>query len=333
MRLLIIIFSFLSFFFFSCDNEDNSEEVFFYEFPDHFPEPIIPEDNKLTESRIKLGERLFFDPILSRDSTISCATCHKPELAFADNKPTTPGIENRPGTRNVPSILNVVYQARLLREGSVPTIEGQVLVPIQEHNEFDSEWPAVLDKLNNKQEYLDLLFEANYISPTTNDRMEYFEPYAVTRAIASYERTLISADSKYDNYLKGNYDFTEAERLGYNLFMSDSLNCSSCHSGVLFTNMRFYSNGIYQEYSDPGRFRLTNLESDKGVFKVPSLRNVTITPPYMFDGSFDTLKDVILHYSTGGKDHINKSDKIKSFQLKQEEIDAIIAFLETLSDH
>lgn len=332
MRYLILILSFISFFLFSCEENDPINEAFLFEFPGHFPEVEIPFDNQLTEARIKLGEKLFFDPILSRDSTISCGTCHKPEIAFADDKATTPGIENRPGTRNVPSILNVVYQNKLLREGSVPTIEQQVLVPVQEHNEFDSDWLEIINKLNNNDEYLDLLFDCNYTSPTTEKRMTEFEPYAVTRAIAAYERTLISANSKYDKYLKNEYLFSEKEQLGFNLFMSDSLNCSSCHSGILFTDQNFYSNGTYIDYPDPGRQRFTRNENDRGVFKVPSLRNVTLTPPYMFDGSFESLEEVILHYSAGGKDHINKSDKIRAFELNQDEIDALIEFLKTLED-
>ena len=226
----------------------------------------------------------------------------------------------------------MIFLNKFLREGSVNTLEKQVLVPVQEHNEFDNDWNNILYKLNQDQEYLDLLNDAEYIFPFDDRLLDTFEVFAVTRAISAYQRTLLSTNSKYDQYLLNKYKLNDQEQLGMELFISDSLNCSSCHSGVLFTDQNFYSNGIYENYEDPGLFRFSKNENDRGKFKVPSLRNTSLTYPYMHDGSMLKLRDVIEHYMSGGKAHNNKSEKINSFQLNEDEIDALISFLETLND-
>ena len=178
---------------FAC-SQDSEETLYSYDLaiPMGFPKPDIPENNELNADRIHLGKLLFFDPVLSRDSTISCGTCHKQEFAFADNLPTTPGIEDRPGTRNVTSLTNVAYQDLLLREGSIPTIEQQILAPVQEHNEFDFNFTGILKRLKKDSVYTQL-------ARKTYDRT--IDPFVITRAIAAFERTMISGNSPYDQFV------------------------------------------------------------------------------------------------------------------------------------
>jgi cytochrome c peroxidase len=293
--------------------------------PAGFSLPDIPADNVLTKSRIALGRRLFYDPVLSADSTRSCGSCHAPHLAFSDSTAVSLGIDSRAGTRNAPTLANVAYQKKLLREGGVPTLEMQILVPIQEHNEFDFNILLVAERLQKMPEYVAMAEKAYGRTP---------DAFVITRSIAAFERTLLSGDSPYDQYsFQGkNNALSMAEKRGLELFQSERLNCSKCHSGFLFTNQEFTNNGLYEIYPDSGRIRLTGLESDRGVFKVPSLRNIALTAPYMHDGSLTTLEAVIDHYQTGGKPHPNKSPLLKPFALTVEERADLIVFLRSLTD-
>lgn len=332
LRLCIL----LGFILISCQEKDDKINInnnnILPNIPDYFPEFQIPEDNLLTKDRVELGEKLFFSPLLSKDNSMSCGTCHLPNVAFANNDKTTPGVFGREGTRNVPTLLNVIFHNTFLREGSVPTLEQQVLVPVQEHNEFDNDWLTIINRLNSEEDFLTLLHKSEYIFPADGKKITEFNPYAVTRAISAYQRTLLSVNSKYDKYLQNKTKFTESEELGYNLFKSDSLNCSKCHSGALLTNQNFYNNGLYDNYQDIGRARFTLDNNDIGKFKVPSLRNVDKTYPYMFDGSLETLEDVINHYQSGGKKHQNKSNFIQKFSLTENEKKALIDFLKSLTE-
>lgn len=320
------LFALCLLFFLHCKKENTTAPPFEWAVPKGFPQPVIPEENAITEARVLLGKKLFFDPVLSRDSSISCGTCHKPEFAFADDKPTTPGVENRPGKRNAPSLLNVAYQNRLLREGGVMTLEMQVLVPIAEANEFDNNILVICDKLQRDSEYVRMAQEAYGRIP---------DPFVLTRALSAYQRTLFSGDSDYDRYtFQGKkYAMSPAALRGKALFESERLGCTHCHSGFLFTDQSFANNGLYENYADIGRMRLTGLESDRGVFKVPSLRNVARTAPYMHDGSLPTLEKVLEHYQTGGKNNANKSPLIQPFALSNTEKSDLIVFLKALSEN
>lgn len=309
----------------SCNKTEPMEtKTQYLEIPRGFPDIDFPADNAFTNARWELGKKLFFDPVLSKDSSISCASCHKPDLAFADNQATTNGVFDRPGTRNSPSLANVAYSPYFIREGSVPTLEMQVLVPIQEHNEFNSNIVDLSEKLNTIPEYVLLANKAYDRNP---------DPFVITRAIATFERSIISGTSAYDDYLNGNNNaLNQSEIDGMNLFNSSKTNCFTCHSGLFFTNHAFENNGLYEVYADSGRMRFTNLESDRALFKVPSLRNVGITAPYMFDGSLETLEDVIEHYDSGGKAHPNKNAQISPLNLSESEKISLIAFLNSLTD-
>jgi cytochrome c peroxidase len=199
----------------------------------------------------------------------------------------------------------------------------QVLVPIQEHNEFNNNILDIAKRLSSNQKLQDLSYLA-YNRP--------LDFYVIPRALATFERSLISGNSKYDQYKKGTLSLSDEEQKGMNLFFSDRTNCSDCHSGFNFTNYQFENNGLYETYNDPGRKRLTGLDSDLAKFKVPSLRNIEVTAPYMYDGSLPDLEAVLNHYNSGGKQHSNKSEKIQNLQLNQEEKKQIIAFLKTLTD-
>lgn len=316
------------FLFFSCRKEQTPfiQPVYALHVPEGFPyPPEIPADNALTTDRIALGKRLFYDPVLSKDSTRSCASCHHPQFAFSDTTAVSIGVENRLGTRNSPSLANVAYQKKLLREGGVPTLEMQILVPIQEHNEFDFNILLVAERLNRMPEYV-AMAEAAY------DRAP--DPFVITRAIAAFQRTLLSGNSPYDQwFFQGIITAVpESAKRGYALFQSERLACGKCHEGFLFTNQTFENNGLYEVYPDSGRIRFTGLEPDRALFKVPSLRNVALTAPYMHDGSVPTLAAVIDHYQTGGKPHPNKSELLRPFMLTMQERADLLAFLSSLTD-
>ena len=293
--------------------------------PDGFPPIPFPEGNEFTMERWELGKRLFYDPVLSADSSLSCGSCHHVELAFADDRPFSPGIEDRPGTRNAPALVNLAYHPYFLREGSVPTLEMQILVPIQEENEFDHNIVLVAEKLQRDSSYVAQAWAAYGREP---------DAFVITRAISTFERTLVSGGSPYDDWLyRGCEDaLDDSQQRGMALFFSTRTNCSSCHSGLNFTTYTFENNGLYSDYTDPGRFRFTNDPADEAKFKVPGLRNVAVTAPYMHDGSMASLEAVVAHYNGGGAGHVNQSELVQPLGLSDQEMQDLVHFLEALTD-
>lgn len=312
----------------SC-NKDGTEAPFYFfdlmETPNGFASIETPEGNEFTAARWKLGKKLFFDQIMSVDSSISCAACHQPSLAFSDDVSMSLGVEQRLGTRNSPSLANVAYHPYYTREGGVPTLEMQILVPIQEHNEFDFNIVLIAERLQQNAEYVAMAADAYNRTP---------DAFVITRALANFERTLISGYSPYDQYQNYNKTdaLTTAEIRGMNLFFSNKTKCSTCHSGFNFTNYAFENNGLYEVYPDVGRFRLTNNPADSALFKVSSLRNIELTAPYMHDGSLFTLEEVVNHYQTGGKNHPHKSSLIQPLNLTETEKQDLVSFLKSLTD-
>jgi len=294
--------------------------------PQGFPELIAPEDNRYTDERWSLGKKLFFEKKLSKDGQISCASCHQASFAFADQVAFSVGAFGRSGTRNAPSLANVGYHPYLMREGGVPTLEMQALVPIQEENEFDHNIVKISESLSTDQSY-------RRMSQAAYERD--IDAYVITRALAVFQRSIISGNSRFDRYQYQGIPsaLSNNERIGMDLFFSNRTNCSSCHGGFNFSNYSFQNNGLDSAYADVGRFRLTNDSNDLSLFKVPSLRNVSITPPYMHDGRFHSLSEVVEHYDKGGRPHPNKSQLIKPLFLNNKEKAALIAFLHTLTDH
>ncbi|WKZ76004.1 MAG: cytochrome c peroxidase [Vicingaceae bacterium] len=293
--------------------------------PKGFPLPLIPVDNELTESRVLLGKTLFYDPILSLDSSVSCATCHRLNLAFTDGQELSKGIVNRTGIRNTPTLTNIAYAFSLMFDGGAETLELQALAPIADHNEMNSDMNLVIERLKKNKKYISLFKKAYQREP---------DAFGITRSIAAFQRTLISGNSPFDKYyFQGDTTALSAsEQRGMKLFFSESLACSECHSGFNFTNNHFENNGLYTVYADAGRARITNLSSDVGKFKVPTLRNAEYTSPYMHNGSFSSLEEVIAHYASGGKNHVNKSVLLKGFNIPETEKQDLIHFLKSLSD-
>lgn len=305
--------------------EDPLPQPKLMEIPEGFPPMEYPQGNEFTQIRWELGKKLFYDPVLSVDSSLSCANCHKQHLAFADDVAFSDGVFGRPGTRNSPSLANIGYHPYFTREGGLSTLEKQILVPIQEHNEFDFNIVLVADRLKRDSFYVQMSREAYDREP---------DPFVITRAISTFERSLISGNSPYDQFAFQDEKraLNKDEKAGMELFFSDELACSKCHSGFNFSNYAFENNGLYEVYPDPGRFRLTNDPADSARFKVPSLRQIGLTAPYMHDGSLESLEAVIDHYQSGGKDHPHKSEKINPFSLTEKEKRQLIAFLESLTD-
>jgi len=302
-------------------------QPFKLEIPLGFSYPSIPEDNLPNKVRIELGRKLFYDPILSKDSSISCSSCHLTELAFTDGKKFSDGVDGQKTERNTPTLTNIAYHNSFFWDGGNHSLPLQVVGPLENELEMNLSARDAVERLKNNAEYTQLMERAyNLKEPNI---------YGLTRAIAAFERTLISGNSPFDKYKYQDQKdaLTQNELDGMNLFFSSSLKCAECHSDFNFTNYQFENNGIYLNYSDSGRARITLNSADAGKFKVPSLRNVELSAPYMHDGSFSNLSDVIDHYAQGGKGHHNQSNKITGFSITPQEKQNLISFLESLTDH
>lgn len=304
--------------------ENIDDEPYPLALPIGFPMPDIPDDNTLTNVRVALGKKLFYDPILSRDSSISCASCHLPQRAFSDTIAISAGVAGLLGKRNAIALANVAYQPRLMREGGVPTLEMQVLAPISDHFEMDFNLLDAAQRLQNNSDYSDLSLRAY-------DRLP--DAYVITRALAAFERILLSGNSLYDQYTyqgKSNA-LSQSAKNGMTLF--HNLGCDNCHNGLNFSNYAYENNGLYADYSnDTGKERLTYKPEDIGKFKVSSLRNIALTAPYMHDGSLHTLSAVIDHYANGLQNHPNQSPLLQGFTISEQEKANLIQFLESLTD-
>ena len=299
------------------------EKVKLIETPLGFPNINVPNDNPITKAKIDLGKKLFFEKLLSRDSSISCASCHNPSYAFTDGLQKARGIKNREVTRNTPTLTNIAYNNSFLRDGVNPSLEAQVIVPIHEKNEFDFHILLVAERLKMKKEYVALFEKAFGEMPS---------PKLISNAIATYERTLVSGNSRYDKFMfhKDSSALSNKEIRGMQLF--NKHNCVSCHSGFNFTNGEVVNNGLYENYDDLGKMRVTLDPKDRGSFKVPTLRNIALTSPYMHDGSLKTLEEVISHYTKGGENNENKDSRVVPFKLNDEEKLELMAFLQSLTD-
>jgi len=301
-----------------------SSEPYKLQIPGGFPEPEIPSHNPLSREKVNLGRKLFFDPVLSADSSVSCGSCHLPQSAFANHDAVALGISGHAGMRNVPSLVNIAYHPYLFAEGEVPDLESQAIAPLQHEDEMGFNLRKAVERLNSDETYMLLFYDA-FGAPASTATL--------VRALACYERTLISASSPFDQFTAGDGSaLSPSEKRGMKLFFSDRTNCSSCHSGFNFTNYAFENIGLYETYNDAGKKRATDLPQDEGKFKTPSLRNVWLTWPYMHDGSLGTLKEVVAFYNEGGKKHPNKNPLIRPLGLSEQEQKDLVEFLESLTD-
>lgn len=322
-----IKFLFAIVFFASCNEADMTlkDESVRIKIPSRFPELVIPDDNLPTSLRIDLGRRLFYDVRLSSGNNVSCGSCHVLSAAFTDGKKISSGNSSSPFSRNSPTLANVGWSPYLMSEGGVPSLELQALAPLHDTMEMGSNMMIAVEKLN-KDKYLMKMAKAAY-------GRDSIDPFVVMRALASFQRTFVSADSRYDRYKNNPANQLNNDELnGMNLFYSEKTGCGHCHSGELFTDFGFYNIGLYEYYSDSGRERKTHEIADNGKFKTPTLRNIALTAPYMHDGSINTIEEVIEFYDSGGKNHPSKDTRIKRLNLTPEEKSQLVAFLNSLTD-
>lgn len=296
------------------------------EWPDYFPKPVYNfEKNPLTAAQVDIGRKLFYDPILSLDSSTSCASCHSPYNSFAhvDHK-LSHGIYDSIGTRNAPALFNLAWQSTFMWDGAVNNIEVQPLAPITNHIEMNESIEHVVLKLQRSKLYASLFFHAFGDSLITG--------HNVLTALAQFQLTLISKSSKYDSVMDHTAMFTTQEKNGYGLYQK---NCSSCHKEPLFSTYGFASNGLPMDddLHDYGKFAITHNAKDSFLFKIPSLRNVAYSYPYMHDGRFATLYEVVNYYSDGLRPSTYVSPPAKrAFHFSASEKIDLVAFLLTLSD-
>jgi len=325
--LIFICTGFLFALAFSCQQKNSHKPTIVkVDLPDYFPPIPLPDDNPLSREKIELGKKLFFDPILSRHKDLSCSSCHLPALAFTDGKVKSINVGGEPTLRNAPSLLNIAYHPYFFMDGGNPTLESQLIAPIENPLEMDLPFPEAVNRVASDSEYI-FLFKKVFDTTVS--------PFTLSRAIAAYERSLLSYNSPFDqyHYQKKENALSEKAKAGFKLFKSEEFACSSCHSGVLFTDFKFRNNGLKDNYEDdPGRGRITLKDEDIGKFKTPSLRNVALTAPYMHDGSLKTLDEVLMHYASGGSKHTNKDSLIKGFELTETDKELLIEFLKSLND-
>ena len=310
------------------------------EVPQHFDQllidPIIPFDNPMTEEGVSLGKRLFYDRILSVDNTKACASCHMPQNGFSDSNKFSIGVSGNFGNRNSMPLINLAwnFDDKYFWDGRALGLEHQALEPVTNPIELENpSWSDVEDRLNNHPEYPNLFNQAFGTSTITKD--------LVTKAIAQFERTLISGNSKFDKFLNGEATLTAQEQEGLNVFMDEERgDCFHCHgnpNNPLWTDNQFHNNGLDATFTDLGLGAVTGNPNDNGKFRSPTLRNLAYTAPYMHDGRFLTLDDVIEHYSSGLQnsstiDPLMKKVEQDGVQLSEEDKNNLKAFLLSLSD-
>lgn len=320
----------------------NTPTSYTLEVPDYLPLPIIDESNPLTEEGIELGRRLFYDPILGRDSAFACADCHKQELAFTDGRALAVGVGGRTGERSAMSLVNLVFNPNGFNwDGRFGKIWEQAVHPVENMLEMDEDWENVLTRLRRNTDYPTRFRAAFGISRTSEISQEL-----AVKAIAQFESTIISGDSHFDRVVYQNTEFfTEEEQLGADsLFFVEDVppgilhpGCGHCHNSPSFGDNRFKNNGLedvasLDDFPDKGFGAISGSRFDNGKFRTPTLRNIALTAPYMHDGRFATLEEVLDHYASGGHGVENEDSNITGFPLDGRKKAAIIAFLNSLTD-
>jgi cytochrome c peroxidase len=322
-----------------------------------FPVPDLPRDNPLSAERVALGERLFHEPLLSRDGTLSCASCHARSTAFSDARQFSIGVSNRVGTRHAMPLFNLAWKQSFFWDGRAPSLRAQALMPIQDHAEMDESLTNVIAKLEGRAGCPQPAASDDAPLPRGEDAAPYHELF--TRAFGSSEitaekiglaleqflLTLTSFDSKFDRAARGESELSTDEKRGLELFMTEhdprrgqlGADCFHCHGGPLFHSQAFANNGLDTNFKDKGREKVTGRNADEGKFATPSLRNIALTAPYMHDGRFRTLEEVVEHYSTGVKRSATLDPNLAKhpaggLHLSSEEQRALVAFLRTLTD-
>lgn len=310
--------------------------------PDYLPRPILDADNPLTVEGIELGRRLFYDDIMGRDSSFSCAACHVQEKAFTDGRGLALGVGGRVSPRSAMSIVNMVFNANGFHwAGEHGTLWEQAIHPVENMLEMDEDWANVLRRIRRHEDY-----PARFRNVFGVDRASEIEREMVVKAIAQFESTIISADTKFDRVVYRNEGFfTEEEQFGADsLFFIENVpvgalhpGCGHCHNAPSFGDNQFKNNGLddverLEDFADLGRGAVTGSRFDNGKFRTPTLRNIALTAPYMHDGRFATLEEVVDHYAAGGHGVQNEDPNITGFPLTERKKRALVAFLNTLTD-
>ncbi len=287
---------------------------------------LAPPDNPVTPEKAALGRRLFDDPRLSVDQSRACSDCHQAERAFSDGRRVAVGVRDQKGTRNAPAILNRTFGRAFFWDGRAATLEEQVLLPIQHPKEMDADLPSVIERLRADATYRRQFGEVFGRPPDAS---------ALSYALATYVRTILSGASDYDRFVAGDATALSPEaQLGLRLFRGRA-HCTRCHSGSNFTDEDFHNTGVswgHRPY-DAGRAVVTGVPEDTGKFKTPTLREVARTAPYMHDGSLATLEEVVDFYNRGGNDNPFRDRELRPLKLTAEEKRALVTFLRALSGH
>ena len=315
---------------YACNKDLIAEKFAGFQKPANFPEPSYHfSTNEITQNKFELGRKLFYDPILSRNSTISCGSCHIQTSAFSHHGHTVShGIDDKLGTRNTPAIMNMAWNASFMWDGGIFDLDLQSIAPITNHVEMDETMENVLKKLRQSSQYPPLFKKAFGENEITTS--------AVLKALSQFMLMCVSSNSKYDSVMRGEgKTFTAEEQNGYTIFQQK---CSNCHKEPLFTDNSFRNNGLTPTpIDDKGRQLVTLNEEDAYTFKVPGLRNLGYTAPYMHDGRFYTLDAALEHYNSKVKltptlDPLLKKETFPGIRLKEEEKKYLLAFLKTLDD-
>ncbi len=332
---VILIFSLLG----ACTKKENQTFNFDYS---GLPDPEIPSDNQLTRDGVELGRKLFYEKLLSRDTSISCASCHIQDFAFSDTSRFSIGVDGKIGKRQSMAIFNMAWNDNdFFWDGRAHLLRDQVLMPIQDPLEMDETLDNVIARLKSIEEYNNG-FEEVFNEPGIDETK-------LSLALEQFVHSIVSNKSKYDLFLKNKVSLTASEERGRKLYFSNFdqqnpakpfSNCSLCHGGLNFENDGYENNGLdaNDSWTDLGRGEVINSTHKIGAFKVPSLRNIALTPPYMHDGRFETLEEVLDHYSEGIQpsstvSHTLLSTSIHSPILDDQEKKDLIAFLKTLTDY
>lgn len=305
----------------ACDTPDPSSEAVAVDLPPGFAPLPVPPHAPLTPERVELGRRLFFDPVLSRDRTVACASCHAASRAFTDGRAVAVGIGGQTTLRNAPSLLNAAYRTHLHWDGGASTLEAQALAPLEAENEMAADLAEVLRRLDADVAYAAAFRDAFGEGPSVR---------TLTLALGTYQRTLVSQTTAYDRARTGDSTaLSDAARRGLRLFAGRA-GCAACHAGPLLTDASFADNGLARNPADSGRARITLQHADAYRFRVPSLRAAATTAPYMHDGRFATLGEVVDHYDRGGSGLTGQDGRIRPLHLTPEERADLVAFLQTL---
>ena len=309
----------------------NSPTPYVLNIPSNFPPVEIPDENPLTVEGVRLGRHLFWENRMSGDNSMSCASCHAPQYAFSDPSPSSIGINGDSSKRNSMVLQNLAWSNDFFWDGSVITLEEQILLPVMDSTEMDESWSNFLNEIKFDNLYRELFYDAfGTLEPDSTH---------AAKAIAQFLRTMISSNSKYDKVLRYEANFTPDENAGFSSFNSlTGGDCFHCHGGILGTDLSYKNNGLDEFPIDSGRGLVTLNPLDNFKFKVPSIRNIEYSAPYMHDGRFNTIDQVIDFYSTGIHANSPNIDPLIEFasqggvQLNPTERMQLKAFLLTLSD-